>query len=846
MKRKLRGLKHRDIQLDFGLYRVNVPIRLLPDMKLSVVDIWPEGAQETIVFVHGYAGCAETWEYQVNYFARKYRVVVPDLRGHGQSDAPFTQYSMVELLDDLETIADTLHLPDKFVLVGHSFGGAICATYASAHPERLSKLVLISTAGEYPLPRWSSLLARVPTAAIRPFWEYRPRWNAEIHVLKRMALNNMRRWQGWSLLRNIRTPTLVITGERDRYFPRYVFDDVAKMIPAAEEVDVGASKHKVQIERYQAVNRAIERFIGGDERRISWREPGAELAPERRPWLASYGKNTPHTMPIPREPLHRFLEAAADNVPKNAATLFYGSKLTYQQLEWQANQFAHALHGLGVRPGDRVMVVLPNMPQMIIAYYGILKVGGVVVLPNPDADAQAIMGQLKQTGAQLLVTLREFGALARAVQESLPVTLIFADLREAVSPHVHEQLQARWQKAGLGEIEMADRTYGGLLMRKLMMDAARTPPQVAVSSDDLAAVLYTSGTTDEPRGVRLTHRNLVANALQTRHWIPDLRYGGETFLSVIPLSHSYGMTSAMNVPIALGATVVLLPVFELQQVLETIKRYKPTIFPGVPSIYMAINAVPNVRAYGLSSIKACISGAAPLPVEVQEAFEKLTRGRLVEGYGLTEASPITHANPLDGVRKVGSIGIPLPNTDAKIVDLVTGKDLPPGQVGELVVKGPQVMLGYWDEGNRAETESVLKDGWLYTGDVALMDNDGYFKIISRKRDAILAGQYSVYPRDIEEVLYENSKVMEVAVVGVPSEQGGQRVKAFVVPRPGSNLSKEELLELCRRRLAEYAVPWDIEFREELPKSFVGKVLRRMLVEEHPQIAQMERKAEKSV
>jgi len=278
--------------------------------------------------------------------------------------------------------------------------------------------------------------------------------------------------------------------------------------------------------------------------------------------------------------------------------------------------------------------------------------------------------------------------------------------------------------------------------------------------------------------------------------------------------------------------MVLLPVFELRQVLQHIKQYKPTIFPGVPSIYMAINQAPNVRSYGLSSIKACISGAAPLPVEVQEAFEKLTRGRLVEGYGLTEASPVTHANPLEGVRKVGSIGVPIPNTDAKIVDLMTGEDLPPGQIGELVVKGPQVMQGYW-----APPEDLtgllkpVRSGWLYTGDVAVMDTDGYFQIISRKRDAILAGDYSVYPRDVEEVLYENSKVMEVAVVGVACGEKGQRVKAFVVPRPGTDLSKEELLDLCRRRLEEYAVPWDIEFRQELPKSFVGKVLRRMLVEE---------------
>jgi long-chain acyl-CoA synthetase len=834
MKRKLRGLKRRDTQLDFSLYRVDVPIRGLAGMELSVVDIRPEGAEKTIMFVHGYAGCAETWEYQVNYFARGYRVIVPDLRGHGQSDAPFTAYTMSELIDDINTIAEVLDLPERFILVGHSFGGSICAEYAHAYPERLDKLILLATAGEYPLPRGASLLSRVPTAAFRPWWKYRPRWNAEVHVMKRMMLNNMRKWQGWSLFRDITTPTLIITGERDRYFPRHVFDKVGEMVPGAEVIDVGASKHKVQLERHEAVNRAIERFIsrGEEGQHLSWRaQTTCSALPQDRPWIQSYGKHTPATVPIPRQPLHKFLEAAADNVPKRTATVFYGSGLTYQQLEWQANQFAHALHGLGIRPGDRVMVVLPNVPQMIVAYYATLKIGGVVVLPNPDADGPAIIEQVVRTGAEVLVTLREFGGLARAVQAHVPLTLVFADIREAVSANIYKQLLARWEAAGLGQEDKADRSYGGHLMRKLMMDTARTPPDVAVSSDDLAAVLFTSGTTDEPKGVRLTHSNLVANALQTRHWIPDLRYGQETFLSVIPLTHSYGMTTAMNIPIAMGATIVLLPVFELGQVLQHIKQHKPTIFPGVPSIYTAINQAPNVRSYGLSSIKACISGAAPLPIEVQETFEKLTRGYLVEGYGLTEASPVTHANPLQGLRKAGSIGIPIPNTDAKIVDLVTGEDLLAGQIGELVVKGPQVMQGYWEVGDEADAEPVLTDGWLHTGDVAVMDSDGYAQIIGRKRDTILAGDFSVYPRDVEEVLYENSKVMEVAVVGVPSAESGQKVKAYVVPRPGTDLSKEELMGLCRRRLEEYAVPWDIEFRPELPKSFVGKVLRRLLVEE---------------
>lgn len=829
-----RGLKHRDIQLDLNLYRVEVPIPGVADVALSVIDVCADGAEKTLMFIHGYAGCAETWEKQINHFAHQYRVVVPDLRGHGQSDAPFTEYTMSELVDDIDAIAQTLQLPEKFVLVGHSFGGSICIEYAVAHAERLESLILIATAGEYPLPKSASLLSRVPAAAFHPWWKYRPRWNAEVHVMKRMMLNNMYKWQGWNLLPEIKTPTMIITGERDRYFPRWAFEKVREALPSAEIMDIGASKHKVQLERHQAVNRGIERFIHqvSEGRRLSWREQDIQtkLAVDR-PWLKSYGQFTPITCPIPRQPMHRFLEATADRVPKQIATIFYGSSLTYQQLDRRVNQFAHALHGLGVRPRDRVMLIMPNMPQMIIAFYATLKIGGVVVLPNPDADVRQIIEQVKQTKAKVIVTLKDFAGLAVEAQQRLSIKVVLANIRSAVSPRVYKQLLLRWQEAGFdpeSEIPWVD---SGVTMDQLMLDASHERPDVEVDSDDIAAILYTSGTTDEPKGVCLTHSNLVANALQTRHWIPEIRYGKETFLAVLPLSHSYGMTTAMNIPIVIGASMVLLSVFELQQVLDHIKEYKPTIFPGVPSIYATINQAPGIRRYGLDSIKACISGAAPLPVEVQEAFEKLTRGRLVEGYGLTEASPVTHANPLRGVRRTGSIGVPIPNTEAKIIDLVTGEDLPVGMIGELMVKGPQVMKGYWLSDQTVDMETSFMGEWLYTGDVAVMDADGFFKIISRKRDTIMAGEFSVYPRDVEEVLYENSKVLEVAVVGVSSEGSGQKVKAFVVPRPGTNLSEDELLDLCRKRLDEYAVPWEIEFREELPKSFIGKVLRRMLVEE---------------
>lgn len=834
MKRKLRGIKRQTFQLDFNLYRREVPILGLSDTSLSVIDIQPQGVEKTILFIHGYAGCAETWEFQIEHFRHNYRVVVPDLRGHGQSDAPFSRYTMPELVADIDSIVSSLEIPDQFILAGHSFGGSICIEYAATRPERLEKLILISTAGEYPLPRATALLSRVPTAAFRPWWKFRPRWNAEIHVMKRMMLNNMRKWSGWSIMKEIQTPTLIITGERDRYFPRRVFEGLVDAIPGAEVVDIGASKHKVQLERHKAVNRAIERFIHPESngRQPQWRQPTPPRTQSHKPWLSSYSPHTPETLPIPRQPLHSFLESSASWLPRQTATIFYGSKLSYRQLDRRANQFAHSLHGLGVSPGDRVMIVLPNMPQLIMAYYGVLKAGGVVVLSNPDADAAQIMSQLRASGSKVLVTLKEFTGLAEAVHQHLSIPVLLADLRSAVNPWVYRQLISRWQGQVEDELEDPKRVEGARLMERLMMDASREPPRIDVDPRSLAAILYTSGTTDEPKGVCLTHENLVANALQTRHWIPDMKMGRETFLAVIPLIHSYGMTTAMNIPIALAATMILLPVFELEQVLEHIQQYKPSIFPGVPSIYTAINQAPNVRSYGLSSIKACISGAAPLPVEVQEKFEKLTRGRLVEGYGLTEASPVTHANPFTPSEKIGSIGVPIPNTEARIVDLITGEDLPAGKVGELIIRGPQIMQGYWDEDEQdSDSESSIQDGWLYTGDVAVMDNDGFFQIISRKRDTIMAGKYSVYPRDVEEVLYENSKVMEAAVVGVESTDGGQQVKAFIVPRPGTSLSKEELLDLCRQRLEPYEVPWDIEFREELPKSFVGKVLRRMLVED---------------
>lgn len=825
MKKKIRGVKRATFLLDYSLYRVQIPIPNQSKQWLSAIDIHPERVEQTILFQHGYAGVGESWEFQINHFSQNYRVVVPDLRGHGQSDAPYTQYTMNELVEDMYAIVKGLNLPEKFILVGHSFGGSVCVEYANRYPETLDKLILIATAGEYPLPRIINYLSRLPTRVFAPLWRYRPKWDAELHVMKRMMFNNLRVWKGWNLLRNLTVPTLVITGERDNYFPRYVFDDVGKMVPNAEIYDVGSAKHKVQLERHQAVNRAIERFISGETR--SWRATAA-TKDIPRPWLSSYSKDTPRTIPIPRQPLHKYLESAAEWRPKTLATVFYGNTLTYEQLNQRSNQFAHLLLKMGIKQGERIMIVLPNCPQFIIAFYGALKIGAVVVLPNPDADAERIILQAKQTDARLIVTLNAYAPLVQAVRAHTTLeNALFVDLRKLLAEQTYKQLLAR---TGTHEQENAIGSLG-LPFEETLNSQPNHNPEREIPYTALANINYTSGTTDAPKGVSLTHANLVANALQTRHWIPDLSYGKEVILSVVPFLHSYGMTTALNVPISMAGTLVILSVFDLQQVLEHIKLYKPTLFPGVPAMYTVINQAPHVREYGLSSIKACISGAAPLPVEVQEAFEKLTRGRLVEGYGLTEASPVTHANPLYGVRKVGTIGVPIPNTDSKIVDLVTGEDLPIGKIGELVVRGPQIMQGYWGHTHEDTPESVLRNGWLYTGDVAIMDEDGYFTIISRKRDTIMTGNYSVYPRDVEEVIYENNKVLEVAVVGIGHADGEQKIKAFVVPRPNVFLSKEELIALCRKRLDDYAVPYDIEFRAELPKSFVGKVLRRLLVDQ---------------
>jgi len=823
------------MQVDIELYRLELSVPVKPPIRLPVIDIAPDHPRRTLVFLHGFGGNVSQWRRQLTHFSDGNRVISIGLRGHGTSDLTDGPFSTAQLLQDLDVALAALQVPEQFVLIGHSFGTALAAEFAAAHPARIEALILVAAAGEYRLA-WNLRYAlKLPTRLLNAIYPlFRATLKAPPKVLKAMHAESVSKWNGWSLFRDLQVPTFVIQGHGDRVFKRRDLLGVARVIPGAEEVNVGASGHMVMLERHEAVNRAISRFLG---EAASWRgEPsagGAEAAAisllRERPWLAHYDNGVPHTVAIPHIPLHRFLESSARRFPGRPALLFAGGRIRFARVDRRSNRLAHTLTALHLGKGSRVMLLLPNLPQTVIAFFGILKAGATVVFASPLSEPEELLRQIRDSRAEALITLTKLADVGRLALETAGVRHVILTSVADYMPRLKAWLFNMTR--GRGDVLAGPLPPGMLILGRLLHAAPPTPLRTEVSPNDLAVIAYTGGTTDAPKGVMLTHRNLVANALQVRHWVPDLKEGKESFLCVLPFSHSYGLTTALTVPVMMGASMVIQPTFVTADVLRAIRRHRPTLFPGVPSMYMAINSYPGARRYRIRSIRACISGAAPLPVEVQEAFEKLTRGRLVEGYGQTETSPVTHANPLYGRRKVGSIGIPVPSTEAKIVDLATGEDLPAGQIGELAVRGPQVMAGYW--GLPEATEEVLRpDGWLLTGDIARLDEDGYSQIIARKRDMILAGAYQVYPRDVEEVLYEHPKVKEVAVVGVQRPAApGQVVKAFVVLRQGELASKEELIALCRRRLAEYAVPWDIEFRAELPHSFVGKVLRRLLTEQ---------------
>ncbi|MEI7769680.1 MAG: long-chain fatty acid--CoA ligase [Chloroflexales bacterium] len=546
-----------------------------------------------------------------------------------------------------------------------------------------------------------------------------------------------------------------------------------------------------------------------------------------QPWLAHYDAGVPRALEITPAPIPALLAAAAERFPDAPAVAFYGRTISYAELRGAALRFAGGLRRAGLAPGERVMLMLPNVPQAAICYYGALLAGGVVVLSNPLTDAAKLVHELADSGAGTLVALSMFSDLVEQARTAGGVSrVIYTNLKEYL-PSTQRGLFTLLRQGREGHRVPDAIARQALWLQHMLADDPGELPQLR--ADDDAVILYTSGTTGQPKGVLHTHASLHANALQTSAWFANAESGRERVLCAVPFSHSYGMTTCMNLSVALAAAMILLPTFETMNVLRAIKRERPTIFPGVPPMYAALNETRNVRRYGLSSLKGCLSGAAPLPVELQEGFERITRARLVEGYGLTEAGPATHANPLFGERRAGYIGLPLPNTEARVVDLHSGANLPPGEIGELLVRGPQLMKGYW--GRPEETaEALTPDGWLRTGDVARMSADGYFQVIERKKEMIIAGAYNIYPRDVEEVLYEHPKVVDAAVVGVPGPDGRPEIRAFVVLRAGERVSEEEVFAFLRDRLHLSAMPSSVEFREALPRSFIGKIMRRLLVE----------------
>lgn len=549
-----------------------------------------------------------------------------------------------------------------------------------------------------------------------------------------------------------------------------------------------------------------------------------------RPWFKHYPEEIPTTIDYDNKPLQQFLIETATNYPNKVAIHFMGKELTYKEVFDLSKRVANYLQSLGLEKGDRVAIMLPNIPQAVISYYGVLLAGGIVVQTNPLYTERELEYQLKDSGSKILVCLDILLPRANRVKGNTNVEHIIVTGIKDYLPFPKNLLYPIVQKREYGKIEKP--VHGGDIHVWKQAIGSASPEYKEYDIDpkeDLALLQYTGGTTGFPKGVMLTHFNLVANVQMSVKWLYKSKFGEEVVLGLLPFFHVYGMTAVMNMSIMTANKMVLIPKFNPGDLLKIIDKEKPTLFPGAPTIYIGLLNHPDISKYDLSSIKACLSGSAPLPVDVQERFEKVTGGRLVEGYGLTETSPITHANLVWGHRKPGSIGIPWPDTDAKILKDGTMEEAEIGEIGEIAIKGPQVMKGYW---NREEdTANSLVDGWFLTGDMGYMDEDGYFYVVDRKKDMIIAGGYNIYPREVEEVLYEHEAISEAVVVGVPDPYRGETVKAFIVLKEGATLTEEQLDAYCRENLAAFKVPRLYEFRDELPKTAVGKILRRKLLDE---------------
>ena len=565
-----------------------------------------------------------------------------------------------------------------------------------------------------------------------------------------------------------------------------------------------------------------------------------------KPWLAQYDEGVPPELDLPAITLDQLLTDTTKKYPDQAALVFFNNKISYRELDALADQFAVSLQQSGFKPGDRIALYMPNCPQFVIAYYGALRAGGIIVPSNPLYVPREIEHQIKDSGATFVVVLSLLYPRLKRVRAGLNLKKVIVTNIKEYFPGILKVLftLAKENKPDRnGETHRVDISGDAdtVWFQDFLKRGSGRPTPVQGDPNGTSLLMYTGGTTGVPKGAELTHRNLLANAMQVSLWNTDAVKGKSVMMTALPLTHSYALTVCLNNSVLNGFTQILVPnPRDLDDVLKNLAKYRVEYFPGVPTLYVAINNYPNVKAgkYDLTSIKTCMSGAAGLPSEVQKEFMKLTGGKLLEGYGLSEASPVVCANPVSTGGRIGYIGVPMPGTEVRIVDVETGeKVLNCNEEGELCVRGPQVMTGYWNM--PSETSNVLRedkngDVWLHTGDIACMDETGYFKIVDRKKDMIIAGGYNIYPNEVEEVLYQHPSIMEAAVIGVPDERRGEVVKAFVVLRPGQSATVEELREWSKKEMRAYMVPRHIEFRDDLPKTMVGKILRRELKEQEKQ------------
>ena len=819
-------------------------------LEMSVVEAGPSTGDKyiapTMVFVHGFGGRAAYWEYQLEQFQADYRVIALDLRGHGYTDAPTEaeggHYDVPELVADLEAALLALSVPQQFIMISHSFGGALAAYFVNKHPQRVSALVIIASAVQFRLRLLGRMFLRLPPRFLTAIRELLP-WvgfNAAkmyppAHVVYLQNKNALMDWDGTAYLRNIKVPSLVILGQRDILFAAESYTEVAKLIPDAEQVIVPVSAHQVMVERPDAVNRTIERFLSAQLDPVALAEVRAlQKATKRqvrkqleveRPWLKYYDARTPYRIKLPTVALPRLLETTARRFGKLNAVSYFGSNISWRELDRLANRFAHGLIARHIQPNERVMLALPNTPQWLIAYFGILKAGAVAVLVDANLDQATLLQRIASSQAVMLVlgsqryaelqqVLRE-DSMAAGLRRVVFATLIDymgwrKKLKFVALHHVQDGHLLPWFTKSQRHHDRRFSRFSDVLR-----NARLFPPDIALDVNQVAVIVYTYGVTGTALPVPLTHSQLAANALQLRHWLPESRPGDERFLAQQPLSSAYGLTCLVHLGVYLGATLILLPSQDLRQILRTVQRQHPTYFPTTPKMVHQLIQEPDVRNFGLASIRVCAVSGSPLAREIREKFERITRGRLVEAYGLSEASAGVLAMPLAARRQSGVVGLPLPDTEIQVRDVQTRELVAPDQIGELWIRGPQVFSGYDlpdglppEQAQRIARLNAerLQDGWLATGDMVSADEDGFCTLIDRKSNMLMRSGHCVFPRQIEEVLFEHPAVALVKVVAEPDGEGMMHLQAHIMLHSSMKVSVEELFKYCAKRLHASAQP----------------------------------------